>query len=456
MTRSAEWTGIYGVRPALTRREPPVSPAADCATMRRSEEADTVQLDDLSHDALLARERELDAAYRRFQAAGLTLDLTRGKPSPTQLGLSDGLLQLDGGYQTANGTDTRNYGGLDGLAEARALGAELLGVHPDEILAGGNSSLTLMYLYLMNAWVHGPAGEDSAWCKTGVARFLCPVPGYDRHFAILEDLGIEMLPVPMTETGPDMDVVEGRVSADPTIKGIWCVPKYSNPTGQVYSAKTVERLAGLATIAGAHFRIMWDNAYAVHNLDDDPPVLANVMDACRQQGTEDSVVQFASTSKVTWAGAGLSWIAGSTATLDRFRQRLQVALRHVRFLGNLDGVRAHMRKHAAILRPKFEMVVRHLEEALADTGMGAWTNPRGGYFLSFDARPGLASTIITLAADAGVKLTPAGATFPYGRDPNDANIRLAPTFPELTELDQAMQVFVVCVQLASVRQRLGT
>ncbi len=423
-----------------------------------------MRLDDLSRDALLARERELETSYKKFQAADLALDLTRGKPSPAQLDLSNDLLQLDDGYQSANGTDARNYGGLDGLAEAKALGAELLGVQTDGILVGGNSSLTLMYLYLTNAWVHGPAGTGSAWREGDTVRFLCPVPGYDRHFAILEDLGIEMLPVPMTDAGPDMDAVENQVSADPTIKGIWCVPKYSNPTGQVYSDETVDRLAAVATKAGPHFRIMWDNAYAVHDLDDAPPVLANVMKACRRHGTEDSVVQFASTSKVTWAGAGLSWMAGSNATLAHFRKHLQVAtigpdkinqLRHVRFLKDVDGVRAHMRKHAAILRPKFEMVVHHLDSALADTGMGSWTNPRGGYFLSFDARPGLASAIIGLAADAGVKLTPAGATFPYGRDPRDANIRLAPTFPELGELDQAMQVFVVCVQLASVRQRLA-
>ncbi len=423
-----------------------------------------MRLEDLTREELLARERELDAAYQAFQTAGLALDLTRGKPSPAQLDLSNDLAGLEGGWHAANGTDTRNYGGLDGLAEARALGAELLGVHPDEVLAGGNSSLTLMYLYLLNAWVHGPAGHGSAWRDSETVRFLCPVPGYDRHFAILEDLGIEMLTVPMTDQGPDMDAVEAKLAADPTIKGIWCVPKYSNPTGQVYSDDTVERLAGLATIAGPHFRIMCDNAYAVHDLDDEPPILANVMDACRRRGTEDSLVLFGSTSKVTWAGAGLSWVAGSSSTLSNFRRRLQVStigpdkvsqLRHVRFLKNLDGVRAHMKRHAALLRPKFDLVVRHLEEALGGTGMGRWTNPRGGYFISFDARPGLASTIIALAAAAGVKLTPAGATFPYGKDPDDANIRLAPTFPELDELDRALQVFVVCVQLASVRQRLA-
>ena len=423
----------------------------------------TVTLDQLGQDGLLMRERELAATYERCRAAGLTLDLTRGKPSPAQLALSDGLDTVEGGHVAADGTDTRNYGGLDGLPEARALGAALLGVRAEEVIAGGNSSLTMMYLYLLNAWLHGPAGPGSAWRDGDGVRFLCPVPGYDRHFTMLEELGVEMINVPMTEHGPDMDQVEARVRDDPSVKGIWCVPKYSNPGGQVYSDATVDRLARLATLAGSHFRIMCDNAYAVHDLYDDAPRLANVMDACRRHGTEDGLVLFGSTSKVTRAGAGISFIAGSTATLGQFRTRMQVftigpdkvnQLRHVRFLQDLDGIRAHMRNQAAILRPKFELVLRHLSAALDGAGMGSWTSPRGGYFLSFDALPGLATEIIGLAAEAGVKLTPAGATFPYRLDPDDANIRLAPTFPELDELDQAMQIFVVCVQLASIRRSL--
>ena len=420
-------------------------------------------LDRSDPDTLRSRERELTAAHEEFRSAGLSLDLTRGKPSPAQLALSDALDAGDGGLAAADGTDVRNYGGLDGLPEAKRLGAAWLGVRPDEVIAGGNSSLTLMYLYLLNAWLHGPAGPGTAWRKSGTARFLCPVPGYDRHFAILEDLGIEMVNVPMRDDGPDMDRVEEHVRADASIRGIWCVPKYSNPGGQVYSEATVDRLARLAAVAGPHFRILCDNAYAVHDLDDEPPRLANVMDACRRHGTEDSLVLFASTSKVTRAGAGISFMGGSPATLDWFRRRMQVVtigpdkvnqLRHVRFLRDLDHVRTHMRKHAAILRPKFDLVFRKLSEALDGTGTGSWTTPRGGYFLSFDARPGLAGEIVRLAARAGVKLTPAGATFPYGRDPDDANIRLAPTFPELADLDQAMRVFVVCVELASVRQAL--
>ena len=424
----------------------------------------TTTRDGFDLETLRSRERELTAVHEGFRSAGLSLDLTRGKPSPAQLALSDDLDRANGPLAAGDGIDVRNYGGLDGLPEARRLGAAWLGVRPDEVIAGGNSSLTLMFLYLLNAWLHGPAGPDSEWRKSGTVRFLCPVPGYDRHFAILEELGIEMINVPMRDDGPDMDRVEDHVRADPSIRGIWCVPKYSNPGGQVYSEATVDRLARLAAIAGPHFRILCDNAYAVHDLDDEPPRLANVMDACRRHRTENSLVLFASTSKVTRAGAGICFMGGSPATLDWFRRRMQVVtigpdkvnqLRHVRFLRDLDHVRAHMRKHAAILRPKFDLVFRRLSEALDGTGTGSWTTPRGGYFLSFDARPGLAGGIVRLAAQAGVKLTPAGATFPYGRDPDDANIRLAPTFPELTDLDQAMRVFAVCVELASVRQSLA-
>ena len=424
----------------------------------------TTTRDRFDLETLRSRERELTAAHEGFRSAGLALDLTRGKPSPAQLALSDDLDRANGPLAAADGADVRNYGGLDGLPEARRLGAAWLGVRPDEVIAGGNSSLTLMYLYLLNAWLHGPAGPDSAWRKSGGARFLCPVPGYDRHFAILEELGIEMINVPMRDDGPDMDQVEDRVRSDASIRGIWCVPKYSNPGGQIYSEATVDRLARLAAIAGPHFRLLCDNAYAVHDLDDEPPRLANLMDACRRHRTEDNLVLFASTSKVTRAGAGICFMGGSAATLDWFRRRMQVVtigpdkvnqLRHVRFLRDMSHVRAHMRKHAAILRPKFDLVFRRLSEALDGTGTGSWTTPRGGYFLSFDARPGLAGEIVRLAARAGVKLTPAGATFPYGRDPDDANIRLAPTFPALADLDQAMRVFVVCVELASARQALA-
>ena len=424
----------------------------------------TVTLNRLGPDVLRSQERELDTRYRQFRAAGLSLDLTRGKPSPTQLALADELDTTGDGFVTAAGTDTRNYGGIDGLPEARELGAALLGVRPHEVIAGGNSSLTLMYLYLLNAWPDGPAHGATTRRRASHTRFLCPVPGYDRHFTILEDLGIQMVNVPMGNEGPEMDQVENRVRNDDTIRGIWCVPKHSNPGGQVYSDATVDRLARLAKSAGPLFRVMCDNAYAVHDLDDDSPRLANIMDAFRLHGSEDNLVLFGSTSKITRAGAGISFIAGSATTLDHFRERMRVftigpdkvnQLRHVRFLRNLTGIRAHMRKHAGILRPKFELVQRRLSSALEGTGMGMWTTPHGGYFLSFDTLPGLATEIVNLAAGAGVKLTPAGATFPYRRDPDDVNIRLAPTFPELADLDQALQVFVLCVQLASIRQALS-
>ena len=415
----------------------------------------------LSQEALRKREQTLDADYRRFQEAGLALDLTRGKPNPAQVALSDELDAAGDGWIASDGTDTRNYGGLDGLPEARALGAAMLDVVPDAVMAGGNSSLTLMYFYLLNAWLYGPAGPGTAWRDTGPVRFLCPVPGYDRHFAILEDLGIDMVNVPMRDDGPDMDEVEARVRGDRTIRGIWCVPKYSNPGGEIYSEATIDRLARLPSLASPHFRVMCDNAYAVHDLDNNSPTLPSIMDAYRRHGAEDSLVLFASTSKITRAGAGISFIAGSPATLGHFRKRMQVftigpnkinQLRHVRFLQDLSGIRAHMRKHAAILRPKFDLVLKHLSDALHGTGLGSWTTPRGGYFLSFNALPNLATDIVSLAAGAGVKLTPAGATFPYRHDPQDTNIRLAPTFPEPEELSRAMDVFVVCVQLASIRK----
>ena len=423
-------------------------------------------LDLLGRNDLVARERDLSARHAELCRAKLQLDLTRGKPSPEQVALSDGLEHAVGGnYVLDDGTDVRNYGGLTGIRPARRLGAALLGVRDDEVIAGGNASLTLMYQYLLNAWLYGPLGPETAWRhEPGPIKFLCVVPGYDRHFTITEDLGLTLINVRIGPDGPDMDQVEGLVSEDPLIKGIWCVPKYSNPTGHVYSAAVVERFAKLATVAGPNFRIMWDNAYAVHDLDDDPPVLANLMDLCRREGTEDSVVMFGSTSKITRAGAGIAFMAASPANLSHFATRLAVQtigpdklnqLRHVRFLKDLPGIWAHMRRHAAIIRPKFEQVYQHLAEGLGGEGLGSWTTPRGGYFLSFDAPSGLAAEIVRIAGEAGVKLTPAGATFPYGRDPEDSNIRLAPTYPSLADIDQAMPVFVTAVTLAAARQRLA-
>lgn len=422
--------------------------------------------DGLNHESLVARERALSAEFESLKSAGLALDLTRGKPSPEQVALSDGLEEaLCGDYRLADGTDARNYGGLLGIPEARRLGAELLGVRPEETLAGGNASLAFMHQYVLHAWLNGPLGPETAWRREpGPLKFLCVVPGYDRHFTITESLGFELVNVAIGEDGPDMDRVEALVADDPRIKGIWCVPKYSNPTGQVYSEEVVERFAHLARRAGPHFRILWDNAYAVHDFDDDPPVLANLMDRCRAAGTEDSVVLFSSTSKITRAGAGIAFMAASAANLASFTSFLGVQtigpdkinqLRHVRFLRDGDGIRAHMRRQAAIVRPKFERVLHHLDEGLAAGGPGSWSRPRGGYFLSFEAPDGLASEIVRLAGEAGVKLTPAGATYPHGRDPRDSNIRLAPTYPSLDEIDRAMPVFVTAVALAAARRRLG-
>ena len=408
---------------------------------------------------------ELEEQYRGYQASRLDLDLTRGKPSVAQLELStalDGILAGD--YRLADGSDARGYGGLDGIPEARSLAAEWLGVDETQVLVGGNSSLTLMYLFMLSTHVLGLYGPDSAWCRrSGRVKFLCPVPGYDRHFAICEEFGIEMTPVPMTGDGPDMDVVESLVTADPGIKGIWCVPKFSNPTGAVYSEDVVRRMATLPHKAGDGFFIFWDNAYTVHEFGESALPLPNLMDACRVQRSEDRVVIFGSTSKVTFAGAGLAFMGGSVESLDAFRGHLSVAtigpdkvnqLRHLRFLPDMGAVRDLMRRHAAILRPKFECVQRRLRDGLAGRGMGEWTDPAGGYFVSFDALPGLAESIISRAAQAGVKLTPAGAAFPYGRDPEDRNIRLAPSYPSVDDVDRAMQVFVCCVQMCSAKRRL--
>ena len=421
-------------------------------------------LDSLTEDDLASRGHELCAEYARLKDAGLQLDLTRGKPSPEQLALSDDLdTMLGGEYVLDNGTDVRNYGDLTGIPEARCLGAELLGVSEDLVVAGGNASLTLMYQYLSNALFYGALGPGTAWRdEGGQLRFLCVVPGYDRHFTITEDLGFEMINVRMLEAGPDMDDVERRVREDPSIKGIWCVPKYQNPTGHTFSDEVVKRFAQLGTFAGPHFRIMWDNAYAVHDLYGEGDSLANLMDACQAAGTADSVVILGSTSKITRAGSGIAFLASSAENLSHFKKRLGVQtigpdkvnqLRHVRFLKDRQGIEAHMRRHAEIVRPKFEAVLQHLASGL--DGMATWTRPNGGYFLSVDVPKGTATKVVRLAGEAGVKLTPAGSTFPLGRDPDDSNIRLAPTYPRLAEIHQAMPVFVTATKLAAVQQRLG-
>lgn len=404
---------------------------------------------------LRARQSELQDIFDTYIDAGLKLDLTRGKPAAAQLDLSndlDGI--LEDFYLLQGGTDVRNYGGILGIPEARQLGAAFIGAKPEQVMVGGNSSLNLMYQYVQHM--------IADWGSEPV-KFLCPVPGYDRHFTICEHFDIEMITVPLNDTGPDMQQVQELVSQDAAIKGIWCVPKYSNPTGNTYSKEVVEQFAEIPKVAGDNFRVFWDNAYAVHDLVEQGDELPSLMAAAEKAGTTDSVVMLGSTSKVTFAGAGISFLATSTSQLAAFEKFLSNQmigfdkvnqLRHVRFLKDSDGIKAHMAKHRDIIKPKFDLVLKKLEEHLAGKNMASWNSPRGGYFISLDTRPGLATTIISMAADAGVKLTPAGATFPYGKDPENTNIRLAPTFPELAELESAMDVFVTCVELASLNAEL--
>jgi DNA-binding transcriptional MocR family regulator len=402
-----------------------------------------------------ARQSELLDIFDTYIDAGLKLDLTRGKPAAEQLDLSndlDGI--LEGFYLLQGGTDVRNYGGILGIPEARQLGAEFMGVKSEQVMVGGNSSLNLMYQYVEHMMAHW-GGEP--------VKFLCPVPGYDRHFTICEHFDIEMITVPLNDDGPDMQQVKELVSKDAAIKGIWCVPKYSNPTGNTYSKEVVEQFAEIPKVAGDNFRVFWDNAYAVHDLVEQGDELPSLMTAAEKAGTTDSIVMLGSTSKVTFAGAGISFLATSTTQLAAFEKFLSDQmigfdkvnqLRHVRFLKDIDGIKAHMAQHRDIIKPKFDLVLKKLEEHLAGKNMASWNSPRGGYFISLDTRPGLATTIISMAADAGVKLTPAGATFPYGKDPKNTNIRLAPTFPGLAELESAMDVFVTCVELASLNAEL--
>lgn len=425
-----------------------------------------MQLDNASVAQLREWESQLTEQYQAILAKKLNLDLTRGKPSAEQLNLSDeldGLLK--GNYIAADGTDTRNYGGIDGLPEAKQLGANIMGVEPANVLVGGSSSLTLMFQMMLTAHQFGLKDAASAWKNEGEVKFICPVPGYDRHYTVCDQLGIKMINVPMTSTGPDMDAVEALLKTDKSIKGMWCVPKYSNPTGVVYSDETVERIAKLGQIASANFRVFWDNAYSVHDLTPDAPQLASILEATRRNGTEDSVVQFASTSKITHAGSGVAFVAASAANLAGFKKFLNSCtigpdkvnqIRHTRFLPNKEALLAHMGKHAALLNPRFDAVLTALSKAFDGTDLGAWEKPVGGYFVSFDTRKNCAKETVRLAAEAGVKLTPAGATYPYGKDPEDRNIRIAPSVPTVPEVVGAMEVFVTCVKLASVKQQLAS
>ena len=421
-----------------------------------------MNLENTSQVDIKTWEKNLTEKYNQFRDASINLDLTRGKPSKEQLDLSDSIFDLPTKKLIfVNNDDLRNYGGLDGISAARKLGSEILGLPESEVITGDHSSLTLMYLYVLHSFYHGALGAKTAWINEGKIKFIAIVPGYDRHFSICEELGIQMINVEIGEEGPPMDIIENLIREDPKIKGMWCVPKYSNPTGCIYSDEVVERIAALGKIAGENFRVMWDNAYSVHDLTETPLELSNVMDYCRKYGTEDNLILTSSTSKITIAGGGISFLGASKMNLEHFSKRLSIMSigpnklnqqRHVLFLKNYEGIKNHMRKHAKILKPKFEMVDMHLENELRGKGVGTWSKPKGGYFISFEALHGLASEIILLAEQAGLKLTPAGSTFPYGLDSKDTNIRLAPTFPSLKELDLAMQIFATCVQLASIRK----
>ena len=423
---------------------------------------------EMTKEELLELKRDLSDQYREFQGKNLTLDMSRGKPSAEQLDLSMGMMDVlssDSDLTCEDGTDCRNYGGLDGISEAKELLADMIEVPADNIIIYGNSSLNVMFDTIARSYSHGVMG-NTPWCKLDKVKFLCPVPGYDRHFKITEFFGIEMINVPMTPQGPDMDMVEKLVSEDPAIKGIWCVPKYSNPQGYTYSEETVKRFARLKP-AAPDFRIYWDNAYSVHHLydgEEKQDFLLEILEECAKAGNPDIVYKFTSTSKISFPGSGIAAVAASKANLDDFRKYMTVQtighdklnqLRHVRFFKNLDGVHAHMSKHAAILRPKFEMVESTLEKELGGLGIGSWTTPKGGYFISFESMDGCAKAIVAKAKEAGVVMTGAGATYPYGKDPKDSNIRIAPSFPPIDELAKAAEVFVVCVKLASVEKLLA-
>jgi DNA-binding transcriptional MocR family regulator len=404
--------------------------------------------------------------YQAFRARDLTIDMTRGKPCPEQLDLSLDMLDTVNGnsYRTIGGVDCRNYGGLDGIPEAKELFSQYLGVEPREIIVGGNSSLNMMYDAIMRAMVHGVLNSKAPWGKLPGIKWLCPSPGYDRHFAICEQLGIEMIPVEMGQHGPDMAQVESLVVKDSAVKGIWCVPKYSNPTGIVYSDEVVERLAAMPT-AAADFRIFWDNSYAAHHLNGTPARLKSILAACKKAGTSDRVFIFGSTSKISFAGSGVAMMAGSEENIRFTMKQMSYQsigpdklnqLRHVRFFKNMAGIESHMLKHAAILSPKFEAVLAVFDGELSGKGVATWSRPTGGYFINLDTLDGCAQSVVMMAAQAGVKLTGAGATYPYRQDPRGRNIRIAPSLPSIGEIRSAMEVVAVCIQLAAIDRIMGS
>lgn len=422
---------------------------------------------EMTKEELLALKAPLKEKYKEYQAKNLSLNMARGKPCAEQLDLSMGMMDVlnsSSDLTCDDGTDCRNYGVLDGIKEAQELLADMMEVPADHIIIYGNSSLNVMYDTISRSMTHGIMGS-TPWCKLDKVKFLCPVPGYDRHFKITEYFGIEMINVPMTPEGPDMDMVEKLVAEDDAIKGIWCVPKYSNPQGYSYSDLTVRRFARLKP-AAKDFRIYWDNAYTIHHLyDDKQDNIVEILAECKCAGNPDLVYKFASTSKISFPGSGIAALASSNNNLEDIKEQLTVQtighdkvnqLRHVRFFGDIHGMIEHMRKHADILRPKFEAVEEILERELGGLGIGEWTKPRGGYFISFDSLEGCAADIVARCKKAGVIMTPAGATYPYGKDPHDSNIRIAPSYPPLDDLKIATELFALCVKLSSIEKLLKT
>lgn len=419
--------------------------------------------DGLSREDLAKEKAKVEASYRDFQEQGFSFNMARGVPSAEQLDLSYGLLTCvkKGEWEeTEQGLDPRNYGCLEGISEARRLMGAALDIPAENIIVGGNSSLNLMYDTMARAMLFGVYGSKKPWGKYDKVKFLCPVPGYDRHFGVCQDLGLEMINIPMLNDGPDMDLVESLIRDDETIKGIWSVPMYSNPEGITYSDEVVRRFANLKP-AAKDFRIFWDNAYCLHHLTDDHPKLLNLFEECKKTGNEDMVFIFTSFSKVTFPGASISALAASENNLREIKKHLSMQTigsdkmnqyRHVRYFGNIDKVKEHMLKHRAIIKPKFDIVLQTLKEGLGGLGIASWTEPKGGYFISVSTQPGCAKRTVALCKDAGVTLTPAGAPFPYGVDPEDRVIRLAPTFPSVDELKKAIRVFCVAVKLASIEK----
>ena len=413
----------------------------------------------------MAEVATLQGLYEEAKAKNLALDMTRGKPGSEQLDLTLPMLDLvtSSDYKTVGGADSRNYGGLDGIPEAKQLFKEFLEVDStDEVVVGGNSSLTLMHDTVARCISHGNSSSSKPWGKLDKVKFLCPSPGYDRHFSICEHFGIEMITVENKNNDLDISKIEELVANDESIKGIWVVPKYGNPTGTSVADEVVERLAKMDTAAN-DFRIFWDNAYTVHHLSDNVDVIKNIFTECKAAGNEDRVFILGSTSKITFAGAGIAAIGGSVANMNWVRKHLAIStigpdkinqVRHARFFGDFSGLKEHMKKHGALIKPKFEVVTSILQEKLGGRGLATWTNPKGGYFISLDTNEGCAKKVVSLAAEAGVKLTAAGATFPYKNDPKDTNIRLAPTLPSIEEIKQAMEIVCLCVELADAEKNV--